>query len=112
MIIQKLENYFPKAQTELINTDSYFYYEQDENKITLKSNEYDELTIIWKQNNIEIAKVQNVLISDVQIIDDTYESSFQFITAEKQSRMFKVQLKPHIKVSYELYFEVCNDCEE
>lgn len=112
MLLEKLQPFFGKNIEVTDREEVIFTYKHEFNRIQLKCNEYDELTIIWHQSELEIMKIQNVVVSDVIILDDSIETCLQFIPEDKTSRMYKVQLKPHIKVSYELYFEVCDGCEE
>lgn len=112
MLIEKLHPFFGKNAEVTQQEEVLFTYADESNKIILRCNEYDELTIMWNQADIEIVKLQNIVVADTIIIEDEFETYLQFIPEDKSSRMYKVQLKPYIKVSYELYFEVCEGCEE
>lgn len=112
MLIEKLHPFFIGNIEVTEHEEVVFTYSNEFNQIRFFCNEYDELTIIWYQSDIEIMKIQNIVISDVFVIEDETEYYLQFIPEDKKSRMYKIQLKPQIKVSYEMYFEVCDGCEE
>lgn len=112
MLIEKLHPFFGKNLEINDHEEVIFTFTHEFNQMKLKCNEYDELTIIWKQSDLEIMKIQNIVIVDVFILDDNAETCIQFIPEDKTSRMYKIQLKPYIKISYEMYFEVCDGCEE
>lgn len=112
MLIQKLHPLFKENVEVTEQEEVIFTYHHEINCLQLKCDEYDELTISWKQSDIEIMKIQNIVVSDTIVIDDEVETYIQFIPEDKTSRMYKVQLKPNLKVSYEMYFEVCDGCEE
>lgn len=90
----------------------HFIWTEGEDTITLSADEWNELNISWEKNSSEIVNVQNIAISNVFIIDDEFDTSLQFILERQPSRMFRVQLKPSLHVSFEMHFEVCEDCDE
>lgn len=111
-LLKELHAFF-QQEVEIDEKDwAHFTWPEGKDSIVLSVDAWDTLKISWKQDGNEIMFIQNVSISNVMIIDDKFETSLQFMLERQPSRMFKVQLKPSLRVSYEMYFEVCEDCDE
>ncbi len=90
----------------------HFVWLEGEDKVIFSADQWDDLTICWEKNGEEIFNVQSIGISNTIITDDECETSIQFVLERQPSRMFKAQLKPNLHISFELYYEICEDCDE